>query len=311
VTAQRPEPVSGVTVALACYNQAHFLADALQSVLVQSRPADKVILVDDGSTDDTAGVAGRFPGVTYHWQANAGLSEARNTALRLATTRHILFLDADDMVWPDMVERALACFAANPGIAFAYGGYRDVTADGAPIASREAVRQDGDMFVALLHDNFIGMHGTVLYDVEKLRSIDGFDPALRSCEDYDVYLKLARRYPACAYPGIGADYRRHGGGMSTSAARMSRIVRHVLQRQIAGGLDARQLRAARGGLAFYRRFYSHQLIGALRRNPRALLPIVGQGVREDPAFLFRLMGVAVSAVISAAVRGRGSRGAGR
>lgn len=281
-----------VTVALACYNQAHFLADAVSSILAQRRTADAVIVVDDGSTDDTAAVTRRFPGVAYLHQRNAGLSAARNAALAVARTRHILFLDADDVLWPGALEQALACFAAAPDIAFAYGGYRNVAADLTPIARCPAT-DPPDAFTALLHDNFIGMHGTVLYDVAKLRSIGGFDTTLPSCEDYDVYLKLARDHPIACYSGIGADYRRHGAGMSTSAARMSRIVRDVLQRQIDRGLDPDQLAAARAGIAFNRRHYSYQQIGLIRRRPTALPRLAWAGLRQDPWFLFRLIGAAL------------------
>lgn len=282
-----------VTVALACYNQAHFLADALRSVQAQTRPAEAVIVINDGSSDDTAAVAAGFPGVTCHSQANAGLSAARNTALRLAETSHILFLDADDMLWPQTLEQALACFVARPDLAFAYGGYRDVAEDGTVVATHHVVRHD-DVYLALLHDNFIGMHGTVLYDIEKLRAVGGFDTSLRSCEDYDVYLKLARLHPAAAYAGTGADYRRHAGGMSASVARMSRIVRMVLTRQLKHDLDPRQREMARAGIAFYRRHYSNALIGALRRAPHRLLSILGQGMREDPAFPLRLLRAALA-----------------
>ncbi|MBA3864708.1 MAG: hypothetical protein C0517_12280 [Erythrobacter sp.] len=299
-TARGDAPLTGgagatVTVAIACYNQGRFLADAIASILGQHRPADAIILVDDGSTDDTNAVALAHPGVAYLQQPNAGLSAARNAALAVARTSHILFLDADDRLWPGALAHALACFAARPDIAFAYGGYRNVALDLTPIAVCPPVSKP-DAFVAMLHDNFIGMHGTVLYDVAKLRGIGGFDTRLPSCEDYDVYLKLARHHPIACYPHIGADYRRHGASMSASAARMSRIARQVLKRQIDSGLTAEQQTAARAGLAFNRRHYSYQLIGMIRRQPTALPRLVWAGLREDRCFAFRLIRAAASAL---------------
>ncbi len=284
-----------VTVAIACYNQAHFLGDAISSILVQQRLPDAIIVVDDGSTDDTKAVASAHAGVACLHQRNAGLSAARNTALAAARTSHILFLDADDRLWPGALAHALGCFAVMPDIAFAYGGYRNVAVDLAPIALCPPVSKP-DAFIGLLHDNFIGMHGTVLYDVAKLRGIGGFDKSLRSCEDYDVYLKLARDYPITCYPEIGADYRRHGASMSASAARMSRIARQVLERQIDRGLTAEQLLAARAGIAFNRRHYSYQLIGMIRRQPIAFPQLVWAGLQHDRRFAFRLIGAALSAL---------------
>src|SRR5690606_10922645 len=117
-----------VTVAIAAYNQAHFLEDALRSIFAQTRPADQVIVVDDGSTDHPETVVNRFPGCALIRQENQGLSAARNTGLRAADGDAILFLDADDMLRPRALERAIACRAVNAGAAFVYGGHRRVDA---------------------------------------------------------------------------------------------------------------------------------------------------------------------------------------
>lgn len=276
-----------VTVAIACFDQAHFLADALNSVMAQTRPADAVIVVDDGSRDATGAVAARFPAVRYHRQPNAGLSAARNAGLRLTATSHVLFLDADDLLTPGALAAAIDRIAAEPDAALVHGGYREVAADRSPLREWPPA-VFADPYLALLHDNFIGMHGTVLYDAAKLRAAGGFDATLTSCEDWDVYLKLARAHPIAAYRCIAAEYRRHGGGMSTNASRMLAMTRRVLERQRAAGLTAAQQRAARAGLAFARRQLSLRLIGELRAQPRRALPIVRAGLAIDARFPLRL-----------------------
>ena len=282
-------PSPTVTVALACFDQARFLGDALASILAQSRPADAIIVVDDGSRDATPEVAARFAGVRYYRQANAGLSAARNAGLRLATSSHILFLDADDRLRPTALAAAVDRIAGLPAAALVYGGYRDVAADLTPLRERSPVTF-ADAYRALLHDNFIGMHGTVLYDAARLRSIGGFDVSLKSCEDWDVYLKLARAHPIAAYPAIAAEYRRHAAGMSTDAPRMLAMTRVVLNRQRALGLTAPQLQAARAGLAFTRRQLSLRLLEELRAEPARAPAIMRTGLAVDPLFPFRLLG---------------------
>lgn len=272
------------SIAIACYCQAAYLGEAIASALGQG--AAEIIVIDDGSTDASAAVARAFPGISYHYQANAGLSAARNAGLARARTRYILFLDADDRLCPGALAAAVERLAALPEAAFVYGGYRDITADGAPLAEHPPVAPPAP-FAALLHDNFIGMHGTVLYDTAKLRAIGGFDPGLTSCEDWDVYLRLARQHPIGAYPLIAADYRRHPGGMSRNLARMAAMTERVLARQ-AAGLSAEEARARRAGRAFARRQRSLAVIGAIRAHPARALALGWLGWRLDARFPLRL-----------------------
>ena len=98
--------IDGMTVAviIPTFNHARFLAEAIKSVLAQTRPADEIIVVDDGSTDDPAAVVAKFPTVRLIRQDNRGLSAARNTGLRNCKASHIVFLDADDRLLPTALE---------------------------------------------------------------------------------------------------------------------------------------------------------------------------------------------------------------
>ena len=97
-----------VSVVIPCFNQGHFLSEALESVLAQTRPADEVVVVDDGSTDNTSAVVRRFPSIRCIRQPNRGLASARNTGLRHTSCDYLVFLDADD-----------ACGAMRSRLAFA------------------------------------------------------------------------------------------------------------------------------------------------------------------------------------------------
>src|SRR5918995_6377717 len=110
-----------VSVVIPCYNQAHFLGEAIVSVLAQSYPRFEIIVVDDGSTDDTPEVAARYPGVRYVYQNNQGVSAARNSGLARSEGEYVVFLDADDRLLPEALETGLKCLKTHSGCAFASG----------------------------------------------------------------------------------------------------------------------------------------------------------------------------------------------
>src|SRR5438874_6230903 len=92
-----------VSVIIPCYNQAHFLHEAIQSALAQTYSHREILVVDDGSADNTAEVTAGFAGIRYIRQENSGVSTARNTGLRESRGEYLIFLDADDRLLPDAV----------------------------------------------------------------------------------------------------------------------------------------------------------------------------------------------------------------
>lgn len=90
-----------VSVIIPCYNYGRFLAEAIDSVLRQTHLATEIVVVDDGSVDDTRAVAASYPQVRYIYQENQGLSAARNTGIENSAGTYITFLDADDWLFPD------------------------------------------------------------------------------------------------------------------------------------------------------------------------------------------------------------------
>lgn len=104
-----------VSCIIAVYNGRQYLAEAIESILAQSRPVDEIIVVDDGSTDDSADIAAGFgPPVRCLRQRNAGQSAARNHGVRESRGELLSFLDSDDLIHPKKIERQLQCFAESP-----------------------------------------------------------------------------------------------------------------------------------------------------------------------------------------------------
>ena len=217
---------STVGVVVTTYNHAHFLDEALASVFGQHPPPDAVVVVDDGSSDDPAAVVRRFPGAQLIRQQNRGLAAARNAGWQALEAEFVLFLDADDRLEPRALEAALRCFARVPECGFVYGGHRYIDRDGRSIGER--YEPPGDIaFEHLLRGNFIAMHGTVLYRRARLLEVGGFDESLPRCEDYDLYLRMTKRYAIAGYADLVAAYRLHGENMSSDYSAMLRAVLEV------------------------------------------------------------------------------------
>lgn len=250
-----------VSVVIPCYNHAHFLGEAIESALQQAYAHIEIVVVDDGSHDNTAAVAARYRGVRYIRQHNQGLAAARNTGLHHATGSYLVFLDADDRLDPHAVPTGIGYLETHPAWVFVSGHYRLIAADGSLLREWDAECVTHDHYAALLQRNYIGMHATVMYRRAPLEAIGGFDPALPACEDYDVYLRLARHHPVGCHNQIIADYRQHTTNMSRNAALMLRWVVTVLHAQRSSISGKRHLIAAyRAGIRSAQAYYGRKVI---------------------------------------------------
>src|SRR5688500_8996836 len=99
-----------VSVVIPCYNQAHYLSEAVESALAQSYGSVETFVVDDGSADNSGEISARYPRVSYLRQANRGVAAARNAGLAASSGQFVLFLDADDRLLPEAVAVGLEAF---------------------------------------------------------------------------------------------------------------------------------------------------------------------------------------------------------
>ena len=194
-----------VGVVIPCYGYAHLLAEAVESALGQSYPPRQVVVVDDGSPDDTAAVAARYgaAGVRYLRRPNGGPGAARNTGAAACDTAYLVFLDADDRLDPLYLERTLPVLeAAGDEIGYVYTQCRYFGAeDGvSSFPSWDRAR--------LLRWPFV--HASALLRAELLRRFPYDEGRLAGVEDWDFYLTLAEH----GIGGILVDeplllYRKH------------------------------------------------------------------------------------------------------
>jgi SAM-dependent methyltransferase len=281
VAAQTSFPASiSVAIVIVTHNQAHFLAEAIESAVAQSRPADEILVVDDGSTDNPEEVVARYPDVRLHRQDNLMLSAARNTGLRKTVSDFVLFLDADDKLHPRAIGASLDRFALAPESGFVFGGYQLVDATGNPISKVYVGSVDSDAYRSFLERNCVKMHGTVLYRREVIEEAGGFDTGLRRCEDYDLYLRIAERYPIACHGELVANYRRHGSNMSLDYSGMLESVLAVMEKQRLRAAERPEWQAAwRSGATRWRDAACGMAMGAgLAAARQGKLQIAARGL---------------------------------
>ena len=206
-----------VTVIVPAYNAAPFLQVTLQSLQQQTVQPTQVILVDDGSTDDTAAIAERH-GATVIRQKQRGPGAARNRGLAEATTEFVAFLDADDWYVPDKLERCVTTLTDLNAASVATDAWivRDDRVEGRK--NQQRVVPTALTLELLLRDNPI-VCSTVVARRAAVLEAGGFDedPALVATEDFDLWLRMAKREPFAYLPQPLTFYRVHAGSLSANS----------------------------------------------------------------------------------------------
>ena len=182
-----------VSVVIPTYNRQRFVRAAIDSALKQSRLPDEVIVVDDGSTDGTPEVLAEYDApVRVIRQANRGRSAARNRGLRAARGDLILFLDSDDLLAPNCIERCATILEENPAVSVVYSDAQVIDSDGRTVGIYSQVlrgrRPSGNVLGELSRRCFL----TVSSMVRRCR-LDGeaFEEGMEHCEDYDLWRRLS------------------------------------------------------------------------------------------------------------------------
>jgi glycosyltransferase involved in cell wall biosynthesis len=224
-----------VSVIIPCYRQAHFLGQAIQSALAQSYPAIEMVVINDGSDDDTESVAQSFGDrIRYHWQPNGGLSAARNAAVSLSTGKYIYCLDADDRLAPEGIEWLVEA-AENREDRLCVMGVTTFGHHEAMMQGRHFLPPcDKPLGLELLW-HCLGPPIMFLCSRSMLVAVGGFDEKLSHCEDWDLWQRLVfAGAEVTAVPRIGAFYREHPGSHSRNlllmATRQAEVCRRILRR---------------------------------------------------------------------------------
>jgi len=270
-------PVPQVSIVLATHDDAAWLDGAIATVRAQRFADWELLIVDDGSTDDTAAVVARHdadPRIRYLPGPHAERCVARNRGIAAARGPFIAFLDADDRWHPDKLARQVAVLAAAPDAGLCYTPARFVDAGDHALGLRKPpVAHAGWLFPELMRGNCIIL-ASVVARRDAVDEAGGFDESLPvcGCEDWDLWLRIARRRRIVAVDEELTRYRQHAGNTPVDALLASGLA--VIERRYAepGTAAAAGLsrRAARAWLRWY-------LAGA------AALPMLARAFGEAPA----------------------------
>lgn len=201
------------------YNRRDLLPRAIESVLAQTFPVEQVIVVDDGSTDGTGEALRRRFGSRLTWvrQDNAGVSAARNRGLALAQGAYLSLLDSDDEWLPEKTLRQTQWLDAHPGFGMVLCDVMRVTQEGRLIdvfRRREFIPEDGEVLRWVLRNPALAPV-SAMFRREVIDSVGGFDPGLRTAEDIEFHLRVARKWPIGVVSESLARATRDHNGLSS------------------------------------------------------------------------------------------------
>jgi glycosyltransferase involved in cell wall biosynthesis len=244
-----------VDVIIPAYNAAHYLPAAIESVVSQTFDDWQILLVDDGSTDNTAEAVAPFldrlgSKIRYIKQENRGLPTARNTAIRASTAEFLALLDADDVWLPCRLTEPVRILSERPQVGLVYGLITAIDQE-----NRPGITWSGNMSAA---DGHIAPQiymrkvdlpcPTITFRRKCVDEIGFFDETMDASEDRDFWLRIALRYEVAFVPKVLAYYRQSPNSMSTDPQRMLQAQLKFIRKHYGSegcGLRPRQIALAR------------------------------------------------------------------
>lgn len=235
-----------ISVILPVYNGADFVAEAVKSVLAQSYPAYEIIVVNDGSTDDTLRILERFGGrIRVHTIPNGGLSNARNVGISLATGDCLAFIDHDDVWFRSKLLRQAEALERHREVGLVTGefitrydhyGRYELVRHYSRIRTRGEINFNAPLrehaFGLLMLENFIGAPSAVMIRRSVIERVGRFDPGFRLVEDLDYFLRCAAVTPFLVLSAPLIYKRTRGGNLSSDRVRMWEYHLRALQRNL-------------------------------------------------------------------------------
>jgi glycosyltransferase involved in cell wall biosynthesis len=250
-----------ISVIIPCYNQGIYLEKAIQSVVSQDYSFYEIIVVDDGSTDQTKQIAQKYDIVKYIFQSNQGVSAARNNGIKNSNGELLVFLDADDWLLPNAFFINIKYLTQNPQAAFVSGAHELFyqPENKTWLIQKEVVDSH---YCRLLEGNYVGVPAAGMYQRWAFEEFQ-FDISLHYCEDYDLCLRIARKFPVIHHTQPIAVYNFHENNTSSNILEMLKYALLVLNRQKAFLLNEVEDECMQRGLSNWKSYYSQKLYNNL------------------------------------------------
>ena len=203
-------------------------------------------------------------------QPHQGLAAARNAGIGASKGELLVFLDADDRLLPNALESGLECLRAHPDCGFVFGAHRTIAAGGGRPEPARLPTIHRDMYLDLLSQNCVAMHGTVLFRRDAVLAVDKSDPTLAASEDYDLCLRISRRFPVACHSHVIAEYWKHEGNMSADSGLMLRESLRALRKQKPALESAEQRAAFREGIRHWQHYYGERQWATVTRSLKGM-----------------------------------------
>lgn len=219
-----------VSICIPTYNRKEYLRETIDSIMAQTYKDYEIIVVDDGSTDGTEDMLKELDvPVTYYWQQNSGDAAARNKLIELAQGKYISFIDSDDLLMPDAIERMVKIMEAENEDVIVYGSYFRIDKKG-KIYGRCKRRLYSGIITRHLFETILVHACGSMFPTRILRESPAFDNSLNICSDYDLWLRLSMKYRFIALPEPTFKRRRHSSNLSKASLENCLIEFQVVNR---------------------------------------------------------------------------------
>lgn len=283
-----------VSVIIPCYNGEEFLAEAIESVLQQTYQNFELIAVDDGSVDNTSAIIKDRERVSYIYQENRGVAEARNTGLYRSNGDYIVFLDQDDRLLPHAIKVGVDILDEHLDYAFVYGRSIGINQTGERVGQAYPKQSQSAGYQSLLAGIAFCPPSNAIFRRKAFDVVGNFNPVCVPADDYDLYLRMAREFPIYCHNEIIVEYRKHKYNQSKSNKTLISTL-HVLdaQRDFIKGqknLEAIYKTSRRN----WQRLFGRNLLFEPIRHLRA--GKLGEAIKSLYAFRFAPIGLILSPV---------------
>jgi len=206
-------PIPLVSVIIPSYNRAHYIKETIDSILAQTYKNFEIIVIDDGSSDNTREVLEAYKDrISYFYQENQGVASTRNRGVEEARGEYVSFLDCDDIWFPEKLEKQIEYVNEHPHVALVCAEVHIINSDGKFV---KHVKRDESLpltFENLFEQSLVHVPTTIVKR-QVILALGGFDPTVAISDDYDLWLRLIKRY-SCHYMPIPlAKYRIHSGNL--------------------------------------------------------------------------------------------------
>ncbi|ACK72959.1 glycosyl transferase family 2 [Gloeothece citriformis PCC 7424] len=257
-----------ISVIVPTYNAESTILETVNSVLNQTFKDFELIIIDDGCTDKTLDLIGSIKDsrIKVFSAQNGGLPVARNRGIRNAVGDYISFIDADDLWTPNKLEKQLKTLEENPSSGVAYSWTTFIDKNSQILYPGDKYLFEGNVYPKLLTKNIIGSGSNILVKRKYLELVGEFDPSLKSCEDWEYNIRLAKHCCFKVVPEYQILYRKYSQSMSYKVDTMEKAHLIVINRSFENAPKELQHLKKKALANAYKFFAKLHLENALDQN---------------------------------------------